>query len=71
MYLSKGEVMKKFWVNVESAKHPHDTQTFTAVYGKDIHDAIGYAWDYLTPSFGVSIVTICDENWNVIYSERW
>lgn len=65
--------MKKFWVNVESAKHPHadNEREYTAVYGKDIHDAINYAWDYMTPSFGWSEVTICDENWNVIYSERW
>ncbi len=65
--------MKKFWINVENAKHPHpdNERVYTAVYGKDINDAVNYAWDYMTPSFGVSIVTICDKNWHVVYSERW
>ena len=64
--------MKKFWVNVENAKHPRsdNEREYTAVYG-DIHDAINYAWDYMTPSFGVVEVTICDENWNDIYHRRW
>lgn len=64
--------MAKFWVNVENAKHPHtdDERVYTAVYG-DIHDAIAYAWNYMTPSFGLSEVTICDENWNTVYHNKW
>ena len=63
---------RKFWVNVENAKHPHDDndRTFTAVYG-DINDAVAYAWDYMTPSFGIHEVTICDKNWNVVYHRNW
>ena len=62
--------MTKFWVNVENAKHPHHTQTFTAVYGT-LEDAKNYAYDYLTTSFGWCKVTICDVNWNTVYSEIW
>lgn len=64
--------MKKFWVNVESAKHPRpdNEQEYTAVYGK-LQDAINYAWDYMLPSFGIYVVTICDENWNTVYCKKW
>lgn len=64
--------MKKFWVNVDSAKHPRpdNEREYTAVYG-DINDAVNYAWDYMTPSFGWSVVTIYDDNWNCVYRNRW
>ena len=64
--------MKKFWVNLESAKHPRpdNEQEYTAVYGT-LQDAINYAWDYMLPSFGIHVVTICDENWNTVYCKKW
>ena len=64
--------MKKFWVNLESAKHPRpdDEQEYTAVYG-NLQDAINYAWDYMLPRFGTYVVTICDENWNTVYCRKW
>lgn len=62
--------MKKFWVNIESAKHPRDNRTYTAVYGT-LQDALNYAWDYMLPSFGTYEVTVCDENWNTVYHNKW
>ena len=65
--------MKKFWVNVEKAKHPRpdDKREYTAVYGVDINDAVSYAYDYLVPSFGIWEVTICAEDWRTIYHKIW
>lgn len=65
--------MKKFWINVEDAKHPtpENERTYIAVYG-DLQDAINYAWDYETfQYFGWYVVTICDENWNIVYTDKW
>lgn len=57
---------------MESAKHPHpdNEREYTAVYGT-LQDAINYAWDYMLPSFGIYVVTICDENWNTVYCKKW
>lgn len=62
--------MKKFWVTVNSAKHPMPNPIYVAVYG-DIQDALAYAHDYMLPSFGTYDVIICDKNMREIYRKRW
>lgn len=63
----------KFWVNVKDAKHPsRNDNVCTAVYGT-LDDAKNYAYDHMVMHYSgfSNIVTIYDENWNVVEIEEY